>query len=110
MPSFLLTPNANRISVKRDDPVKMTESGIILPESTKEKPKTGTIVAVGSTVAYGLKVGDHVVFGSYAGSEIKVGDEDFLILNDIDVLGTLLTVPDAAVPIVEPTIEPAVIA
>lgn len=92
MPTLVLTPNANRISVRRDDPVKVTESGIILPESTKERPRTGRIVAAGSTVGYGLRIGDHVVFGSYAGSEIKIGDDEFLILNDIDVLGTLATV------------------
>lgn len=95
-----LTPNANRLAVRRDDPVKVTEQGIILPESTKEKPKTGVIIGVGSTVGFGLKVGDHVVFGSYAGSEIKIGEESVLILNDLDVLGTLhvTTLPDDSAP------------
>lgn len=84
-----LAPTGNRISVKRDDPAKVTEQGIILPDSNKEKPKTGTIIAVGTKVDFGLKVGDRVVFGSYAGSEIRIGDDEFLILNDADVLGVL---------------------
>jgi chaperonin GroES len=91
-----IRPLGNRILVKRFK-AKTTKGGIILPDTAQEKPKEGEVVAVGpgktdeegSVQALSLKVGDRVLFTSYAGTEVKHGDEDYLIMSEDDVLGVL---------------------
>ena len=92
-----LRPLFDRIVVKRNDEPTQTKSGLFLPEAAKEKPAEGTIVAVGNgrvaangdVNALSVKVGDRVVFGKYAGTEIRVAGEERLILREDDILGVI---------------------
>ena len=91
-----IRPQGNRVVVQ---PKKASTSkgGILLPESAQQKPKEGTVVAVGpgqlldngQRQAMGVKVGDEVLFSAYSGHEIKQGDVEYLILAESDVLGIL---------------------
>jgi len=91
-------PLHDRVLVKRNEEPSKTESGLLfLPESAKEKPVEGTILAVGagrinddgSVMPLQVQTGDRIVFGKYSGTEIKVGGEDRLILREDDILGVI---------------------
>lgn len=91
-------PLGDKILVKRADPLEKTDAGIYLPESAKDKPKEGKIVAVGDGVLnketgkympFTVKKGDRIIFTSYSGSEVKIGDEEMLILSEEDILGII---------------------
>ena len=91
-------PLGDKILVKRAEPDTKTDAGIFLPESAKDKPKEGKIVALGDGrlnkdtgkyIPFSVKKGDRVIFTSYAGTEIKIGDEDVLILTEDDILGII---------------------
>ena len=78
--------------------VKKTDSGIYLPESAKDKPKEGKVMALGAGnlnkdtgdyLPFTVKKGDRVIFSSYAGTEIKIEDDDYLILTEEDILGII---------------------
>lgn len=92
-----IRPLQDRVIVKRVQEEEKTKGGIIIPDSAKEKPIEGEVLAVGngkvlengSTRALDVKAGDRVLFGKYAGTEIKVDGEDHLILREDDVLGVL---------------------
>ncbi len=92
-----LKPLQDRVLVKRLEEKEQVKGGIIIPDSAKEKPMEGEIVAVGggkvkddgSKQPLDLKVGDRVLFGKYAGSEVKIEDEEFLIMREDDVLGVI---------------------
>lgn len=88
-------PLHDKILVRRDEADDRTDSGIFLPESSKDKPKTGIIEAVGngkintdtgSRTPLTVKKGDRVIFSSYAGTEVKLGDDELLIMSEDDVL------------------------
>jgi chaperonin GroES len=87
-------PLADKILVKRLEAEEVTKGGIVLPDSAKEKPKEGRIVEVGpgkmmedgKRSEMQVKKGDRVLFTSYAGTEIKIDGEDFLIMSQDDVL------------------------
>ncbi len=89
-----LEPLGDRIVVKPVAEEQRTPSGIIIPDTAKEKPQEGEVVAVGkgrvddhgNRIAPELKVGDHVLYAKYGGSEIKVNGEEFMILRESDVL------------------------
>ncbi len=89
-----LKPLADRIVVKVLEAEEKTASGIVLPDKAKEKPQEGEVVAVGTgkvlengtRLEMELKVGDKVIFSRYAGSEVKVKGEEYLILKQDDVL------------------------
>ncbi|MBX7066534.1 MAG: co-chaperone GroES [Parachlamydiales bacterium] len=91
-----IKPLGNRIVVKRQE-AKTTKGGILLPETAQEKPRQGTVVAVGpgkiddkgKSVPLDLKVGDEILFSSYSGTEYKADDVDYLILSEEDVLAVL---------------------
>lgn len=92
-----LRPLGNKVIVRRDEGDEMTDAGLYLPESAKDKPKSGTIVAVGTgaintetgeRIPMTLSVGDQVLFTSYAGSEVKLDDEELLIMSEDEVLAT----------------------
>lgn len=91
-----IRPLGNRVLVKRSE-VKTSKRGILLPETAKEKPRQGEVIAVGpgKTDEKGilkpmeLRVGDIVLFSSYAGTEVKSEEEDFLIMSEDDVFGVL---------------------
>jgi chaperonin GroES len=91
-------PLADRVLVKRlEDEVEKTKGGIIIPDTAKEKPQQGKVIAVGkgrkteegSVVPLDVKVGDRILFGKYAGSEIKLDGEEHLIMREEDILGVL---------------------
>lgn len=95
-----IKPLGNRILVKRSQ-AKTSKGGILLPESAQEKPKEGEVVAVGpgsrdemgKLQTLHVKVGDRVLFGSYAGTKVKTEDTEveYLILSEDEVLGVLVT-------------------
>ncbi|MEM6561999.1 MAG: co-chaperone GroES [Planctomycetota bacterium] len=92
-----LRPLGNNILVKRSDAETTTKSGIVLPESAKEKPKRGKVHAVGAgkkldngeLAPLQIKNGDEVLFTSYAGTEIKLDGEELLIMSEDDVLAVV---------------------
>jgi len=86
---------ADRVVVKPLEREEMTKSGIVLPDTAKEKPQEGLIEAVGNgrfndqtgaRIALDVKVGDRVMYAKYAGSEVKIDDVDYLILSEKDIL------------------------
>ena len=89
-----LQPMADRVLVKPMEKEEMTKSGIYLPDTAKEKPQEGEVIAVGpgklsddgKRIAMDLKVGDTVIYAKYGGTEIKVDDEELIILNESNVL------------------------
>ena len=89
-----LRPLGDKILVKRVEAETKTKSGIVLPDSAKEKPKRGKVIAIGDgkrlengeRAAFSVKKGDEVIFTSYAGSEIKVDGEELMIMTEDDVL------------------------
>ena len=86
------TPNEDRILVEAAAAEEKTASGIIIPDTAKEKPQEGTIVAVGkgtSEKPVTVKVGDRVLYGKYAGTEINISGVEYLIMKNSDVFGTL---------------------
>ena len=91
-------PLGDKILVQRAVAESKTESGIYIPESAKDKPSEGKIIALGNGnlnkdtgeyLPFTVKKGDNVLFSSYAGSEIKIDNEDFLIMTEADVLGII---------------------
>ncbi len=90
-------PLGDKILVKRLEAQEITKGGIVLPDSAKEKPKEGKVVEVGpgkvtddgSRSEMQLKKGDHILFTSYAGTEIKVDGEEYLIMSEDDVLAVV---------------------
>ncbi len=93
-----IRPLQDRVIVKRlDDEDEKTKGGIIIPDTAKEKPQRGKIVAVGKgkqnddgkVVPLDVKKGDVILFGKYAGSEVKLDGEEHLIMREDDILGVL---------------------
>ncbi len=88
-------PLSDRILVKRLEEEEVTKGGIIIPDTAKEKPQQGKVVAIGegklldngARVTPGVKVGEVVLFGKYAGTEIKLDGEEYLILREDDIFG-----------------------
>ncbi len=92
-----LRPLQDRIIVKRLEEETMTAGGIFIPETAKEKPMKGEVVAVGNgkktedgkIIPVDVKKGDKVLFGKYAGTEIKVDGQEYLIMREDDILGIM---------------------
>jgi len=85
-------PLADRVLVEPTAAETKTASGIIIPDSAKEKPQEGTVVAVGNGKVdepMTVKVGDKVLYGKYSGSELKIDSKDYLIIKEGDILGIL---------------------
>lgn len=91
-------PLGDKILVKRDEAASKTDSGIFLPESAKDKPKQGKVVAVGNGILnketgqylpFSVKKGDSVIFSSYAGTEVKIDNDTFLIMTEEDILAVV---------------------
>ena len=97
-------PLHDRVVVRRITALEKTKGGIIIPDSAQEKPSEGEIIAVGpggrdengKLTPIGVKTGDRVLFGKYSGSEIKVDDEDYLILREDEILAKLSGAAKAA--------------
>lgn len=88
---MIIEPLGARVLVKPLERENMTASGIVLPETAKEKPQQGTVEAVGSEeeMLTDLTVGDRVLFAKYAGSEISMNGDDYLLLDESEVLARL---------------------
>ncbi|TDJ75993.1 MAG: co-chaperone GroES [Planctomycetota bacterium] len=92
-----IRPLADRVVVRRLEPESKTAGGILLPESAKEKPKEGVVVALGDgklldsgeRSTFTFKVGDNVLFTSYAGTDVKVDGDEYLIMREDDILAII---------------------
>ena len=92
-----IQPLGDRVIVKPLEAKEVRKGGIIIPETVKEKPQEGEIIAAGKgkttedgkLIAMELKTGDKVLYGKYSGTEIKINDEDYLIMREEDVLGII---------------------
>jgi chaperonin GroES len=92
-----IRPLHDRIIVKRMEEQEVKKGGIIIPDSAKEKPQEGKVIAVGNgkiaedgkRIPLDVKAGDKILFGKYSGSEVKVEDEEYLILREEDVLAIM---------------------
>jgi chaperonin GroES len=93
-----LKPLGSRVVIKALEREEMTKSGLVLPDTAKEKPQEGKVLSVGpgdrhpdtgERIPVELKVGDRVLFQKYAGTEFKLDDEELLILSEKDVLATI---------------------
>ena len=92
-----IRPLHDRVIVKREDSEAKSAGGIVLPDSAKEKPVRGTVVAVGNgklmdsgeVRPLDVKVGDSVLFGKYSGTEVKVSDEELLVMREEDIMGVI---------------------
>ena len=92
-------PLHDRVVVRRIEAEERTAGGIIIPDTAKEKPQEGEVVAVGpgarddagTLIEPGVKVGDRVLFGKWSGTEVRIDGEDLLIMKESDILGILET-------------------
>ncbi|APO73729.1 chaperonin GroES 1 [Rhizobium etli 8C-3] len=97
MASTNFRPLHDRVVVRRVESEEKTKGGIIIPDTAKEKPQEGEIVAVGSgardeagkVVALDVKAGDRVLFGKWSGTEVKINGEDLLIMKEADIMGII---------------------
>jgi len=87
----------DRILVKRQEEKEVKKGGIIIPDTAKEKPQEGKVIAVGNgkvsdegkKIPLDVKAGDKILFGKYSGSEVKIDDEDYVIMKEDDVLAII---------------------
>ncbi|GAB4366292.1 MAG: co-chaperone GroES [Calditrichia bacterium] len=92
-----LKPLGNRVVVKPIEDTEKTAGGIILPDTAKEKPMRGEVIAVGpgklndkgERMAMEVKPGNEVIYGKYSGTEFKMGDQEYLILSESDILAVI---------------------
>ncbi len=99
-----IRPLYDRIVVKRIEQEEVMQGGLYIPDTAKEKPQEGEVVAVGqgkrledgSLVPLEVKVGDRILFGKYSGSDIKIDGDEYLIMREDEVLGILEAAPKAA--------------
>lgn len=94
MASKKLTPIGDRVVIKPDPEEQKTRSGIVLPDTAKEKPSEGTVIAVGTgrildngtKVPVEVKIGDKIIYSKYGGTEVKIDGEEYIILAERDIL------------------------
>ncbi|MDP4175431.1 MAG: co-chaperone GroES [Bacteroidota bacterium] len=97
MAKFRIQPLGDRVIVKPAEAEEKTKGGIILPDTAKEKPIEGTVIAVGSgkvaengtVTALTVKAGDKVLYGKYSGTEVTVDGEEYLIMRESDIFGII---------------------
>jgi chaperonin GroES len=97
METMKLRPLQDRILVQRVEEETTTKGGIIIPDTAKEKPAEGKVMAVGNgkvgddgkRIALEIKKGDRILFGKYAGTEVKIDGKEYLIMREDDVLGVI---------------------
>ena len=95
--SMKFRPLHDRVLVKRLDSEEKTKSGIIIPDTAKEKPQEGEVLAVGSGTRaengtvhpLDVKVGDRILFGKWSGTEIKLDGNDFIVMKESDIMGIM---------------------
>jgi chaperonin GroES len=98
-----ITPLHDRVLVRRLEEKESVRGGIIIPDTAKEKPQEGEVMAVGAgkiekgqRIAVDVKVGDRILFGKYTGSDIRIEDQDYLILREEEILARLSGAAKAA--------------
>ena len=98
-----ITPLHDRVLVKRIEEKETVKGGIIIPDTAKEKPQEGEVIAVGegkiekgARMPLDVKAGDRILFGKYSGSEIKIEDQEYLILREDEILAKLSGAAKAA--------------
>src|SRR5689334_212213 len=99
-----IRPLYDRIVVKRVEDKEVMQGGLYIPDTAKEKPQEGEVVAVGKgkrledgkVIPLNVQVGDHILFGKYSGSDIKLDGEEYLIMREDEVLGILDAQPKVA--------------
>ena len=92
-----LKPLHDRVIVKRTEAEEKTAGGIVLPDSAKDKPRQGTVISVGpgkimdngEVRPLEVKKGDEILFGSYAGTEVKMGTEEYMVLSESEILAVI---------------------
>lgn len=92
-----IRPLADRVLVRRIEEKEVKKGGIIIPDTVKEKPQQGEVIAAGpgriddkgKRIAMEVRKGDKILFGKYAGSEVKMGDEEYIIMREDDILGII---------------------
>jgi len=92
-----LKPLGDRVVVRRIEEEEQVKGGIIIPDSAKERPQEGEVVAAGpgrrlkdgTVTPLDVKAGDKVLFGKYAGNDVNIGDDEFLILREDEILGVI---------------------
>ncbi len=92
-----IRPLYDRVVIKRTEEEKITEGGIVIPDTAKEKPMKGEIVAVGEGKllddgklrSLSVKIGDIVLLGKYAGTEVKIDGKEFVVLREDDIMGVV---------------------
>ncbi|HAU28588.1 MAG TPA: co-chaperone GroES [Rhodospirillaceae bacterium] len=90
-------PLHDRVLVRRIEQEEKTAGGIIIPDTVKEKPQEGEVVAIGSGMrdnegnvhALDVKAGDRILFGKWSGTEVKVGGEEYLVMKESDIMGII---------------------
>jgi chaperonin GroES len=99
----MIRPLHDRVIIKRLDEQEQVRGGIIIPDTAKEKPQQGKVIAVGegkfredgTRQALDVKAGDRVLFGKYSGAEVKIDDQDYLIMREDEILGVFTTTAKA---------------
>ena len=99
----MIRPLHDRVIIKRLDADEQMRGGIIIPDTAKEKPQQGEVIAVGegkfredgTRQPLDVKAGDRVLFGKYGGSEVKIDDEEYLIMREDEILGVFTTTAKA---------------
>ncbi len=98
-----ITPLHDRVVIKRIEEQETVKGGIIVPDTAKEKPQEGEVVAVGpgkihegKRIPLDVEVGDRVLFGKYSGNDIKIDDEEYLIMREDEILGKVAKAAKAA--------------
>ncbi|HLV94369.1 MAG TPA: co-chaperone GroES [Candidatus Acidoferrales bacterium] len=91
-----ITPLHDRVLVRRLEEKEVVKGGIIIPDSAKEKPQEGEVIAVGNgrrekgeLIPLDVKAGDRILFGKYSGNDIKIDDEEYLILKEDEILAKI---------------------
>jgi len=92
-----IRPLADRVLVRRIEDEEVKKGGIIIPDTAKEKPQQGEVIAAGpgrvddkgKKIPMEVKKGDKILFGKYAGSEVKMGDDEYIIMREDDILGII---------------------
>jgi chaperonin GroES len=95
--SIAIRPLHDRVVIQRVDDATTTKGGIVIPDTAKEKPARGKVIAVGNGKLLDngdirkldVKVGDIVLFGKYSGTEVKVANEDYLVMREDDIMGVV---------------------
>lgn len=94
-----IKPLHDRVLVRRIEEKEQVRGGIIIPDAAREKPQEGEVIAVGSgklldngtRIEPGVQAGDRILFGKYSGTEIKLDDDEYLILREDEILGVVIT-------------------